>query len=141
MKKFTIENKETEQIICRCNGRHYRQSKEAIGDGLEVVKTTLGRATKERDWLNTNYGSGWDVYEVEGSDVPKEASVLSETDKMIRKYENKIKLLKSEHKKEIAKVTKETAKFILKQVKNVSEPHIIESIVEFYKISDEPKQG
>ena len=67
MKKYTIENKEWNSIVCRKKGggRHYRQNKDTIGKGLEPINTTYGRAIKERDFLNENYNEGWEVYEVE----------------------------------------------------------------------------
>ena len=67
MKKYTIENKEWNTIACRVKGggRHYRQNKNHINKRLEIVKTTYGRAIKERDFLNENYDEGWEVYEVQ----------------------------------------------------------------------------
>lgn len=66
MDRYIIINKETNQIVCKANnGRHYRQSLGYIGIGLKVVQTTKGRAEKERDYLNQEYDSGWEIEKVE----------------------------------------------------------------------------
>lgn len=66
MDRYIIINKETNQIVCKANnGRHYRQSIGYISTGLKVVQTTKGRAEKERDYLNQEYDSGWEIEKVE----------------------------------------------------------------------------
>ena len=65
MKKFRIIHKETNRIICKCNGRHYRQYAESIDKGLKIVETSKGRAERERDFLNKEYEQGWEIQEVE----------------------------------------------------------------------------
>lgn len=67
MKKYNIVNKETNQIICKAKngGRHYRQNKDNIQDGLFPVCTTKGRAEEEKDFLERAYGGNWYVVEVE----------------------------------------------------------------------------
>lgn len=61
--RYNIVNEETNQIICRAKkgGRHYRQNKDAIQEGLMPVSTTAGRAYKEVCMLNAEYGPGWCV--------------------------------------------------------------------------------
>lgn len=61
--RYNIVNKETNQIVCKPKkgGRHYRQNKDAIQDGLIPVSTTLGRAQKEAGFLNAEYTEGWEV--------------------------------------------------------------------------------
>lgn len=66
MDRYIIINRETNQIVCKAKtGRHYRQSMGYISAGLKVVQTTKGRAEKERDYLNQEYDSGWEVEKVE----------------------------------------------------------------------------
>lgn len=54
MKKYNIVNKATNQIICKRKngGRHYRQNKDSIEQGLIPVCTTRGRAEEEKISLN-----------------------------------------------------------------------------------------
>jgi hypothetical protein len=61
--RYNIVNEETNQIICKAKtgGRHYRQNKDAIQEGLVPVSTTLGRAQKEAEILNAQYYQGWEV--------------------------------------------------------------------------------
>jgi hypothetical protein len=61
--RYNIVNEETNQIICKAKtgGRHYRQNKDAIQDGMVPVSTTIGRAQKEAEILNTQYYQGWEV--------------------------------------------------------------------------------
>ena len=61
--RYNIVNEETNQIICKAKkgGRHYRQNKDAIQEGLMPVSTTAGRAYKEVCMLNAEYGPGWCV--------------------------------------------------------------------------------
>lgn len=67
--RYNIVNEETNQIICKAKkgGRHYRQNKDAIQEGLIPVSTTIGRAQKEAAFLNAEYNTGWEV-------VPDEAN-------------------------------------------------------------------
>lgn len=61
--RYNIVNKETNQIVCKPKkgGRHYRQNKDTIQEGLIPVSTTLGRAQKEAAFLNAEYTEGWEV--------------------------------------------------------------------------------
>ena len=67
MKKYVIVNKEWNSIMCKVKngGRHYRQHIGDIEKGLVVIKTTKGRAERERDYLNTYYQNGWEIQEVD----------------------------------------------------------------------------
>lgn len=66
MEKYRIINKEWNSIACRKRGggRHYRRPINDIGKRLEVVETTVGRAERERDYLNENYQKGWEIDKV-----------------------------------------------------------------------------
>lgn len=70
MKKYVIVNKEWNSIVCKVKngGRHYRQPIDDIEKGLVVVKTTKGRAERERDYLNTHYQCGWEIQEVQNGE-------------------------------------------------------------------------
>ncbi len=61
--RYNIVNEETNQIICKAEkgGRHYRQNKDAIQEGLVPVSTTFGRAQKEAEILNAQYYTGWET--------------------------------------------------------------------------------
>ena len=67
MDKYIIINRESNQIVCKAknSGRHYRQSLNTISNGLVIVQTTKGRAEKERDYLNQEYNTGWEIEKVE----------------------------------------------------------------------------
>lgn len=67
MKRYVIVNKEWNSIMCKVKngGRHYRQHIGDIEKGLVVIKTTKGRAERERDYLNTYYQNGWEIQEVD----------------------------------------------------------------------------
>lgn len=71
MKRFEIINKKSGAIICRSKNRdvsysrHYRRPDGDIGEGFEIVQTTKGRAEREAEWLNKNYGKGWEIRAVE----------------------------------------------------------------------------
>ena len=74
MKKYVIVNKEWDSIVCKVKngGRHYRQHIGDIEKGLVVIKTTKGRAERERDYLNTYYQNGWEIQEVDDGNAEKE---------------------------------------------------------------------
>ena len=111
MIKYTIENKQTNQIICKKKGgRHYRQNKDSIEKGLIVVTTTKGRAERERDWLNQTYYGGWEIEKVE----PIVFIHNEDTEKTIRDYEAEIE-------KEIEKATQKTAQEIFFRIFNKAE--------------------
>lgn len=66
MDRYIIINIETNQIVCKAkNGRHYRQSMGYINPDLKIVQTTKGRAEKERDYLNQEYDTGWEIEKIE----------------------------------------------------------------------------
>ena len=79
--RYNIVNEETNQIICKAKngGRHYRQNKDAIQDGMVPVSTTIGRAQKEAAFLNAEYSTGWEVTPDEANSVfvdsPIEAAI------------------------------------------------------------------
>ena len=68
MEKYEIVNQKENQIVCKAKygGRHYRQSIVFIQNGLIPVRTTKGRAERERDYLNEEYYEGWEIRKVEG---------------------------------------------------------------------------
>ena len=67
MKRYVIVNEKCDSIMCKVKkgGRHYRQHIGDIEKGLVIIKTTKGRAERERDYLNTYYQEGWEIQEVD----------------------------------------------------------------------------
>ena len=86
MKRYVIVNKEWDSIMCKVKkgGRHYRQHIGDIEKGLVVIKTTKGRAERERDYLNTYYQNGWEIQEVDDAKC-KQAEVKNESLGMVGK--------------------------------------------------------
>jgi hypothetical protein len=88
--RYNIVNEETNQIICKAKngGRHYRQNKDAIQDGLTPVSTTAGRAYNEACMLNAEYGPGWCVVPDHANSVFVDSPVEAAIKNTATQYKN-----------------------------------------------------
>lgn len=88
--RYNIVNEETNQIICKAKkgGRHYRQNKDAIQDGLIPVSTTAGRAYKEACMLNAEYGLGWCVVPDHSNSIFVDSPVKAAIKNTARQYKD-----------------------------------------------------
>lgn len=67
MDKYIIVNEEYNAILCKdkYGSRRYRQDRNNIDKHCVIIQTTKGRAESERDYLNKNYNTGWEIQKVE----------------------------------------------------------------------------
>lgn len=127
MDKYIIVNEENNSILCKDkhNSRRYRQDRNNIDKHCVIVKTTKGRAEQERDYLNKNYNTGWEIQKVE-------PIVFYDNAEDREKYLTEYETLNEE---EINRIRKKTAKEIINEF--ALSPRTRAMIAEKYELSKE----
>lgn len=119
MDKYIIKNEDFNSIICKPKngGRHYRQNMDNIDKNLIIVQTSKRRAEAERDYLNKEYNSGWEIEKVQ-------PIIFTDNEKTHEEYLTEYATLR---KSEIEEVRKTTAKELYNKAKGCVEIAYFES--------------
>lgn len=113
MDKYIIVNEENNSILCKDkhNSRRYRQDRNNIDKHCVIIRTTKGRAEQERDYLNKNCNTGWEIQKVE-------PIVFYDNAEDREKY---LTIYETLNEEEINRIRKETAKEFASKVKECKE--------------------